>query len=331
MASTTNDYRLTNVTTEKTNALNNLNNTYNNMVNNSQKYYDDLINNSKDWTNKQQAIQQANTNWAVDKIEQSKEQAEKDYIKEQKGAYTDYQKAIDEYGVNAEQRASTGMNNSGYTETAQMMAFNSYQNRYASAREDYNKAILNYDNSIKDAMLQNSSSLAQIAYEGLQSQLELALQGFQYKNELLQNQISSQMQMESLYETKYNNVLNQINEENRLAEERRQFNAQLAENRRQFNASQAAKEKEESIPLDGTITTAYYHGQINPDAKNGTFSNGYQPDNVNGKKLSKTGKTIKVKSKTLQGTETTTVQNIWKTSDGTKYVWDGTKNVYVKY
>ena len=29
MASTTNDYRLTNVTTEKTNALNNLNNTYN--------------------------------------------------------------------------------------------------------------------------------------------------------------------------------------------------------------------------------------------------------------------------------------------------------------
>lgn len=246
MASTTNDYRLTNVTNEKNSALNNLNNTYNSMINSSQQYYDNLINNSKDWTNKQQAIQQANTNWAVDKIEQSKEQAEKDYIKEQKGAYTDYQKAIDEYGVNAEQRASTGMNNSGYTETAQMMAFNSYQNRYASAREDYNKAILNYDNSIKDAMLQNSSSLAQIAYEGLQSQLELALQGFQYKNDLLQNQISNQMQMESLYETKYNNVLNQINEENRLAEERRQFDAQLAENRRQFNAEMNYKKSSDS-------------------------------------------------------------------------------------
>lgn len=246
MPSTTNDYRLTNVTAEKTNALNQMNNTYNNMINNSQQYYDNLINNSKNWTNKQQAIQQANTNWAVDKINQQKEQAEKDYIKEQKGAYTDYQKAIDEYGVNAEQRASTGMNNSGYTETAQMMAFNSYQNRYASAKEDYNNAVLNYNNGIKDAMLQNSSSLAQIAYEGLQSQLELALQGFQYKNELLQTQFNNQMQIESLYETKYNNVLNQINEENRLAEERRQFNAQLAENRRQFNASQAAKAKESS-------------------------------------------------------------------------------------
>ena len=246
MASTTNDYRLTNVTNEKNTALNNLNNTYNSMINSSQQYYDNLINNSKDWTNKQQAIQQANTNWAVDKINQQKEQAEKDYLKEQKGAYTDYQKAIDEYGVNAEQRASTGMNNSGYSETAQMMAFNSYQNRYASAREDYNKAILNYDNGIKDAMLQNSSSLAQIAYEGLQSQLELALQGFQYKNDLLQNQISNQMQVESLYETKYNNVLNQINEENRLAEERRQFDAQMAENRRQFNAEMSYKKSSDS-------------------------------------------------------------------------------------
>lgn len=251
MASTTNDYRLTNVTNEKNSALNEMNNTYNNMINSSQQYYDNLINNSKDWTNKQQAIQQANTNWAVDKINQQKEQAEKDYIKEQKGAYADYQKAIDEYGVNAEQRASTGMNNSGYTETTQMMAFNSYQNRYASAREDYNKAVLNYDNGIKDAMLQNSSSLAQIAYEGLQSQLELALQGFQYKNELLQTQFNNKMSIESLYETKYNNVLNQINEENRLAEERRQFNAQLAENRRQFNASQAAKNNNDNdIILD---------------------------------------------------------------------------------
>lgn len=251
MASTTNDYRLTNVTNEKNSALNEMNNTYNSMINSSQQYYDNLINNSKDWTNKQQAIQQANTNWAVDKINQQKEQAEKDYIKEQKGAYTDYQKAIDEYGVNAEQRASTGMNNSGYTETAQMMAFNSYQNRYASAREDYNKAVLNYDNGIKDAMLQNSSSLAQIAYEGLQSQLELALQGFQYKNELLQTQFNNKMSIESLYETKYNNVLNQINEENRLAEERRQFNAQLAENRRQFNASQAAKASSSMALTDG--------------------------------------------------------------------------------
>ena len=254
MASTTNDYRLTNVTNEKNSALNDMNNKYNQMINESQGYYNNLINNSKDWANKQQALQQQNTNWAIDKIEQSKEQAEKDYVKEQKGAYTDYQKAIDEYGVNAEQRASTGMNNSGYSETSQMMAFNSYQNRYTSAREDYNKAILNYDNSIKDAILQNNSNLAQIAYEALQSQLELALQGFQYKNELIQNQFNNKMQIESLYETKYNNVLNQINEENRLAEERRQFNAQLAASRRSSSggSSGGSGSGSDEIPIDDT-------------------------------------------------------------------------------
>lgn len=254
MPSTTSDYRLTNVTNEKNSALNDMNNKYNQMINDSQGYYNNLINNSKDWANKQQALQQQNTNWAIDKIEQSKEQAEKDYVKEQKGSYTDYQKAIDEYGVNAEQRASTGMNNSGYSETSQMMAFNSYQNRYASARDSYNKAILNYDNSIKDAILQNNSNLAQIAYEALQNQLELALQGFQYKNELIQNQFNNKMQIESLYETKYNNVLNQINEENRLAEERRQFNAQLAASKKSSSSGGGSSSLSDSSSLDDSAT-----------------------------------------------------------------------------
>ena len=65
-----------------------------------------------------------------------------------------------------------------------------------------------------------------------------------------------------------------------------------------------------------------YTGTKNPDAKNGTFSNGYQPNNVGGDPLSKTGETDVVNGVT---------QNIWKTSDGTKYIWDGTKNKYLRY
>ena len=65
-----------------------------------------------------------------------------------------------------------------------------------------------------------------------------------------------------------------------------------------------------------------YTGTKNADAKNGTFNNGYQPDNVGGKKLSKTGITDVVNGVT---------QNVWKTSDGTKYIWDGTKNRYLVY
>ena len=65
-----------------------------------------------------------------------------------------------------------------------------------------------------------------------------------------------------------------------------------------------------------------YTGGKNADIKYGTFSNGYQPNNVNGQKLSKSGITDVVNGVT---------QNVWKTPDGTKWIWDGTKNKYLKY
>ncbi len=237
MASTTNDYRLTNVTNEKNNALNDMNNKYNTMISDSNSYYQNLINASKDYQNKQSQIQQENTNFTIEKLEQQKAKQERDYTKEQKGAYTDYEKAIDKYGVGAEEMASKGMSNTGYSETSKMTAFNTYQNRYATARQSYNDAILNYDNSIKEARLQNNSTLAEIAYNSLQKQLELSLEGFKYKNELIQQQFSNKMDIESLYETKYNNVLSQINTENALEEEKRQFNAQMAASRSSSSSS----------------------------------------------------------------------------------------------
>lgn len=65
-----------------------------------------------------------------------------------------------------------------------------------------------------------------------------------------------------------------------------------------------------------------YTGSKNSDIKNGTFSNGYQPNNVNGQKLSKSGITDVVNGVT---------QNVWKTPDGTKWIWDGTQNKYLIY
>lgn len=65
-----------------------------------------------------------------------------------------------------------------------------------------------------------------------------------------------------------------------------------------------------------------YTGTKNGDTKYGTFSNGYQPNNVGGKKLSKSGITDVVNGVT---------QNVWKTSDGKLWIWDGTKNRYLEY
>ena len=97
-----NDRRFTDVKNQEKTALNNVNNTYNNMINNSDKYYNDMINAAEDYGQKQQEIQQANTDFAIEKIEQQKSNTQKDYEKEQRGAYTDYARQVNPYGIQAE-------------------------------------------------------------------------------------------------------------------------------------------------------------------------------------------------------------------------------------
>ena len=65
-----------------------------------------------------------------------------------------------------------------------------------------------------------------------------------------------------------------------------------------------------------------YTKTVNADTKKGTFSNGYQPNNVGGQKLSKTD---------IQDYMNGVLQNVWKTKDGTMYIWDGLQNKYLKY
>ena len=181
MAVNYNDPRFAQVETDKNNALNSMNSTYNSMINQSDKFYQDQIDAAKKYEETQTKLQQEQTDFAIEQVNQQKEQAHKDYIKEQSGAYTDWQKQSGQYGANAEQMAANGLAGTGYSESSQVSMYNTYQNRVATARESYNKAVLNYDNAIKDATLQNNAKLAEIAYQTLQKQLELSLEGFQYR------------------------------------------------------------------------------------------------------------------------------------------------------
>lgn len=380
MAVNMNDSRFQKVEDEKKQALNNVNNTYNNMISQNDKFYKDQQNLIKDYETTQKEIQQQQSDFTIEKINQQKDQAKQDYTKEQKASYVDYQKQSNQFGANAEAMASRGLNYTGYAESSQVSMYNTYQNRYATARETYNRAVLNYDNSIKEAQLANSSALAEISFNSMKQQLELALEGFQYKNTLLQAQLQAQNETEDRYYSRWHDVLEQINTENALAEQIRQFNESLALERDQFNwqkaqagienqqnqaridleresinnssssgasigkkaGEQTKKANEQfSATINGTnnsLTTAYYSGSYNKDAltngkvdKSKVFSNGYQPNNVNGKKLKSTGQYIEKDGVTLQGSKTVTTQKIWKTSDGTKYYWDGNSNKYKKY
>jgi hypothetical protein len=235
------DARFKKVESEKSAALTEAENTYNGMINQSDQHYQAQIDASKDWANKQTQLQNEKTDFAIKEIEQQKEQTKKDYTREQSGAYVDWRKQSNEYGAEAEQMASAGLTNTGYSESSQVSMYNTYQSRVATARESYSLAIQNYNNSITEARLQNNSILAEIAAQALEQQLKISLEGFQYKNTLIQAKTERKTQIESEYYARYQDVLKQINTENALAEQVRQFNAQLAEEQRQFNAQQAAR------------------------------------------------------------------------------------------
>lgn len=241
------DQRFQDVESAKQEALNNVNNMYNSMTASSDEYYQKQIDAAQQYADTTTANQQANTDFMIEKINQQKEQAEKDYTKEQKGAYVDYMKQTNQYGATAQGMANQGLQNSGYSESSMVGMYNTYQNRVATARESYNQAVLNYNNSIKEAQLANNEALAEIAYKALQTQLELSLEGFQYKNTLLQQQYQAQVDTENRYYTQWQNVLSQMNTENALAEQVRQYNESLAEQQRQYNTTLAYQKERAKV------------------------------------------------------------------------------------
>ena len=228
------DQRFTDVEADKKNAISENEKLYSGMIDDSEGYYKAQVDATKEWEKKQTELQQQKTDFAIEQIEQQKDQAKKDYTKEQSGAYVDWQKQSNEYGTNAEQEAAMGMSNTGYSESAQVSMYNAYQQRVMAAKESFNTIILNYNNAIKDARLQGNSLLAEIAYNSLQKQLELNLQGFQYKNQLLLEMADKKTELDQMYHERWQDVLGQINTENALAEEIRQFNESMALEREQF-------------------------------------------------------------------------------------------------
>ena len=245
------DERFTKVEDEKKEALTDLEQTYGGIIDQTDKYYDDQIQASKDWADKQTQLQNEKTDFAIEQIEQQKEQAREDYIDDQSASYVDWKEQSNEYGAQAEQRAAQGLSNTGFSESSQVSMWNTYQNRVTTARESYQRAVLNYNNAITEARLQNNAALAEIAYNAFRQQLELSLQGFQYKNTLLLEQYNKQLEVDQMYYTRWQDVLEQMNTESALAEQIRQFNESMALQREQFAFQVAQANKNNSSSSSG--------------------------------------------------------------------------------
>lgn len=234
-----NDPRFTKWDAEKEQTTNEFQQMYGNMIADTDGYYQDLKDATQQWADTQSQLQQDRTDFTIEQIEQQKDQAHKDYVKEQSGAYVDWRKQSNQYGTEAEKMASAGLAGTGFSESSQVIMYNTYQNRIATARESYQNAVLNYNNAIKDAQLQNNAALAEIAYQSLQKQLELSLEGFQYKNQLVLDMADKKLEIDQMYYNRWQDTLQQINTENALAEDIRQFNENL-----KFQADESQKQRD---------------------------------------------------------------------------------------
>lgn len=233
------DQKFKDVESDKKNAINEVDKTYGEMIDKSGDFYQEQIDATNEWEKKQTDIQNQQTEFAIQEIEQKKDQAKKDYTKEQSGAYVDWQKQSNEFGAEAEQRAAQGMANTGFSESSQVAMYTNYQTRMVAARESFSRIVQDFDNDITQARLQNNAALAEIAYNSLQKRLELNLQGFQYKNQLLLEQANKKTELDQMYHERWKDVLDQMNTENALAEEMRQYNESMAFEREQFEWQKA--------------------------------------------------------------------------------------------
>ena len=306
-----NDKRFTKVEADKNVALKENNALYDGMINQSDSFYKAQTDAINQYRETQKANQQAQTDFAIEKIEQQKDEAYKDFQKEGSAAYVDWQKQTDDYGSNAEKMASMGLAHSGYSEQSKVAMYNQYQNRVALARETYNKAVMNYNNMITEARLQNNSALAEIGFNTLMQSLEISLAGFQYKNNLLQQKTQAKRDIDNTYYSRYQDVVNQINTENSLAEQQRQYNLSrelelkkynesvrqynetLKEEKRQFNETMAYNKKKNSV--SGSSGSSGGSGSVKKSSSSSSGS-----DSVNKNSSSYKNQTLKEKQAALK-------------------------------
>lgn len=239
-----NDNRFKQVENEKNAQLNEYNQRYDNLINEREKYTQDQQNYVDTWQKTQEQINNDNLQHQIDLYNQQKDKAERDYKKEASAGYADYQKEVDRYGVSRENVVANGLSNSGYAESSKVDMYNTYLNRLASAKSNLNNAMLEFDNAIKEATLQNNATLAENALTALKQKLDIALEGFNYKTEQENNRMNWNYNINNNYYNRYKDVESQINYENEQAEALRRYNEEMAYKKKQQELEQQRWEKE---------------------------------------------------------------------------------------
>ena len=334
------------------------------LIADNQAHYDQTLNNYDNlqqqqqnqidtWAETQREQRQKQTDYNIDLINQAKEETAKQTKTEQANAYIDYQKGLNEFGGSSEQLAAAGLSGTGFAKNQDIAMNITYQNRVSAANSALQKANTEYQNQINQALLTNDAALAEIAYQQLAKSTELALQGFEFKENLYNTKLNYETSLRNQYQSTIMNYQKNIDSYKQTissakvakAQEAAAAKAAAAYRSSGSRSSGSSGSKSASTPqFSGgskgqQIVTDWYKGTINPDTKNGTFGtkdkNGvaYQPNNVGGNKLSSSGKKVGqvFGNGYFMGSTGANLDNqtLWTTKDGKYYIWDGSQNKYI--
>lgn len=269
------DERFTQLEQEKQSELNKYNQTYDALIDERNQFTNQQQNLVDKWQQTQEQIANDNLNHQINLYNQQKEQAEKSYQKEANASYIDYLKETSNQSVSRENLAQNGLSNGGYGESSKVSMYNTYQNRIASARQSKETAMLEFNNAIEQARLTNNATLAENALTALQQKMQIALEGFNYKDTATQNKLNWEYNINNNYYDRYKDVESQINYENEQAEAIRQYQEQMAYQREQDALAQQRWEQELAYQKQqDAIRNAQNWAQIN--AQNSTSGNGIE-------------------------------------------------------
>ena len=130
----------------------------------------------------QQDIVNKQTQMNVDALEKNKAEIDQQADKVNQGLYTEYKKATNPYGVNAEQLYARGLGNSGYAETTQTNLYNTYQKNVTDTVNNAQKLKSDFDFQISQARQNGDITLAQNALQIYMQKMQLLTQEYELRN-----------------------------------------------------------------------------------------------------------------------------------------------------
>lgn len=215
-----------------------------------------------------------------------------------------------------------GLNSQGLVGSQVNSINNNYGTNLNTILKDKASGLRDVDNQINNTNLQYETNKSNLAAQYAQM---FANQSSNIESTALQ-----------LGQDAYNNYISQKQAEAQLEEQKRQANLDNQLAWAQLGASNNSKYSFGDTSGNYEVNTDYWKGNLNQDAKYGTFAttdkNGvrYQPNNINGQKLKSSGKTAgQMFGKNAINSSGVNIANqtVWKLNNK-YYIWNGSKNEY---